>query len=153
MIPNVDSVNWNILRELQGNARATYAEIGKIVGLTAPAVAQRIQKMEDEGVITGYRISLDLEKVGLPITAIIQMGQIKCETETVLKAIEALPEIIECHTTTGNTCLFLKAAVPSVKHLQRLIEVLSVYGYTTTSVILTTPIPQKVICASDNSSG
>lgn len=152
MIPNLDPVNLNILRELQRNARATYAEIGKTVGLTAPAVAQRIQKLEDEGVITGYRVGLDLEKVGLPITAVIQMGQLKCETPTILKLIENLPEIIECHTTTGNTCLFLKAAVPSVKDLQRLIEILSPYGHTTTSVILTTPIAGKVIYPGDDAS-
>lgn len=153
MIPNVDNVNWNILRELQCNARATYAEIGKVVGLTAPAVAQRILKMEDEGIITGYRVGLDLGKIGLGVTAIIQMGQLRCETPTIIKVIENLPDIIECHTTTGSTCMFLKAAVPSVKHLQQLIEILSAYGYTTTSVVLTTPVPQKVIYSDENQSG
>lgn len=148
MNPKVDSLNWQILRELQCNARATYAEIGKVVGLTPPAVAQRIQKLEDECVITGYHVALDLEKVGLGIVVIIQMGQLKCETSAVVKALEAMPEIIECHTTTGSTCLFLKAAVPSVKHLQRLNELLTPYGDTTTSLILTTPIPQKVLEAS-----
>jgi Lrp/AsnC family transcriptional regulator, leucine-responsive regulatory protein len=143
--PNIDSVNWKILRELQHNARITYAEIGKIAGLTAPAVAQRIQKMEDEGIISGYHIGVDLEKVGLAVTAIIQMGQLKCDREKVLNALKSIPAIIECHSTTGNTCFFLKAAVPSVKDLQELLESLVPYGYTTTSVILDTPIPPKVI--------
>jgi Lrp/AsnC family transcriptional regulator, leucine-responsive regulatory protein len=145
LIQNIDDLNWQILNELQCNARATYAEIGKVVGLTAPAVAQRIQKMEDEGVITGYHAAIDLEKIGLGIVVIIQMGQLKCETSTVVKALEAMPEIIECYTTTGSTCLFLKAAVPSVRHLQRLNEALGSYGFTTTSLVLTTPIPRKVL--------
>lgn len=145
MIPNLDKLNWQILHELQCNARATYAEIGKVVGLTAPAVAQRIQKMEDEGIITGFHVALDLEKVGLGISVIIQMGQLKCDTPAVIKMLEDMPEIIECHTTTGSTCLFLKAAVLSVRHLQRLNEQLAPYGNTTTSLILTTPIPRKVL--------
>ncbi len=145
MNPNVDSVNWKILRELQQNARSTYAEIGKIVGLTAPAVAQRIQKMEDEGIINGYRISLDLEKVGVAVTAIIQMGQLKCDTRKVLEVLKSMPAIIECYSTTGNTCFFLKAAVPSIQHLNQLLESLVPYGHTTTSVILETPIAHKVI--------
>ena len=70
----MDSVNWKILRELQQNARATYAEIGKVVGLTAPAVGQRIQKMEDEGIITGYRVSLDLEKIGLLMAGVTDVA-------------------------------------------------------------------------------
>lgn len=141
----MDNLNWQILHELQCNARATYAEIGKVVGLTAPAVAQRIQKLEDEGIITGYHVALDLEKVGLGISVIIQMGQLKCDTPAVIKMLESLPEILECHTTTGSTCLFLKAAVPTVRHLQHLNEQLAPYGNTTTSLILTTPIPNKVV--------
>lgn len=150
MNPNMDSVNWRILRELQQNARSTYAEIGKIVGLTAPAVGQRIQKMEDEGIINGYRVALDLEKVGLAITAIIQMGQLKCETQKVLSVLKNMPAITECYSTTGSTCFFLKAAVPSVKDLQELLETLVPYGHTTTSVILDTPIPPKVIYATEH---
>lgn len=124
---------------LQSNGRLSFTEIGKIVGLSAPAVADRIIKMEEAGIIRGYRAVLELEKLGLPVKAIISFKAYSGKLESFLTLIRSKQEIQECHRVTGEHCLILKVAVATTKELEKIIDLFIGYGEPTTSMILSSP--------------
>jgi Lrp/AsnC family leucine-responsive transcriptional regulator len=138
----LDDIGWRLLEELQEDARLSYAELGRRVGLSTPAVMERIHKLEDAGIITGYRAEVNPEKVGFQATAFIL---IKLEHEVLPRLnsfYKEIPEIIECHRVTGND-LILKVHIPSVAHLENVIKRITPYGMPTTSIVLSTPIPRR----------
>jgi len=141
----LDEVNRQILIALQENARLSYTELGRRVGLTAPAVAERIRRLEEAGVIRGYRIEIDLGRIGLPLMAFVRIatGSVSCE-EFVAIARE-IPEVLECHRVTGEDSCVLKVAVQSVHHLETLLNRLTIHGRTVTSIILSSPITGRII--------
>lgn len=145
----LDDVNWQILRELQLDARISFAELGRRVGLSSPAVAERVRKLEDAGVITGYHAALDLSKVGRPITAVVLVGNPGDRSDQMLTLLVDMPEILECHRITGNESFVMKIAASSVEHLEHIIRQIEPYGRTTTSLILSTPVPKRLIAPQD----
>src|SRR5579863_4796442 len=134
----MDAIQWHILEELQQNARLSFAELGRRVGLTLPAVAERVRKLEDAGIITGFRAEVNPAKIGLPITAFIRIGVVGNVFSRIAKAVRDMPEVLECHRGTGADSFTLKVAVESVEHLERLIDNLTPFGTTSTSIILST---------------
>ena len=143
----IDAIDWKILNELQEHARITYAEIGRRIGLTTPAVIERIRKLEDARVITGYRAEIDTAKVGLPITAFIRMSISGVDYSRIIEVAEKSEEVLECHRGTGGDSFILKVAVASVEHLQAIIDKLTPYGITTTSIVLSSPVRRRTISA------
>ncbi len=141
----IDEIDWKILKELQVNARITFAELGRRVGLTTPAVIERIRKMEDAGIITGYRAEIDTAKVGLPITAFVRMSITGVDYSHIIEVAEESTEVLECHRGTGGDSFIMKVAVADVGHLQMLIDKLTPYGITTTSIVLSSPVKQRII--------
>lgn len=141
----LDSISWKILTELQKDARLTYAELGRRVGLTTPAVIERIRKLEDARIITGYRAEIDATKVGLPITAFIRMSITGVDYSHIIEVVEQSNEVLECHRGTGGDSFIMKVAVADVGHLQLLIDKLTPYGITTTSIVLSSPVKSRVI--------
>ena len=141
----IDSIDWKILKELQENARISFAELGRRVGLTTPAVIERIRKMEDSKIINGYRVEIDTAKVGLPITAFIRMSISGVDYSKIIEAVVNSKEVLECHRGTGNDSFIMKVAVSDVEHLQSLIDKLVPYGITTTSIVLSSPVKSRVI--------
>ena len=141
----VDEIDWKILKELQINARMSFAELGRRVGLTTPAVIERIRKMEDAAIITGYRVEIDTAKVGLPITAFIRMSITGVDYSHIIEVVSESSEVLECHRGTGNDSFIMKVAVADVGHLQTLIDKLTPYGITTTSIVLSSPVKSRVI--------
>ncbi|HEX8734642.1 MAG TPA: Lrp/AsnC family transcriptional regulator [Pyrinomonadaceae bacterium] len=141
----MDSIDWKILKELQTDARVSYAELGRRVGLTTPAVIERVRKLEDAGIITGYRAEIDAAKVGLPITAFIRMSITGVDYSHIIEVAENAPEVLECHRGTGGDSFIMKVAVSNVEHLQNLIDRLTPYGITTTSIVLSSPVKSRVI--------
>ncbi len=141
----VDEIDWKILKELQLNARSAFAELGRRVGLTTPAVIERIRKLEDAKIIVGYRVEIDTAKVGLPITAFIRMSISGVDYSHIIEVAEQSKEVLECHRGTGNDSFILKVAVSDVEHLQTLIDRLTPYGITTTSIVLSTPVKRRII--------
>lgn len=131
----LDDLNRHILEELQKDARLSTVEIGRRIGLSAPAVADRIQKLEDLGFIKGYRTLLDLDKVGLTIRAFINFKTTQLKHAELIKLVESIP-VIEWHTITGNYCIVLKVAAASSQRLADIIEHLEEHGETNTSLIL-----------------
>ena len=141
----IDAIDWKILKELQINARITFAELGRRVGLTTPAVIERIRKLEDAGIITGYRVEIDTAKVGLPITAFIRMSITGVDYSHIIEVVVESAEVLECHRGTGNDSFIMKVAVADVGHLQTLIDKLTPYGITTTSIVLSSPVKSRII--------
>ncbi|MGI8495525.1 MAG: Lrp/AsnC family transcriptional regulator [Pyrinomonadaceae bacterium] len=140
-----DQIDWKILKELQENARISYAELGRKISLTTPAVIERIRKLEDTGIIKGYRAEIDAAKVGLPITAFIRMSISGVNYSHIIEVAEASKEVLECHRGTGGDSFIMKVAVADVGHLQTLIDKLTPYGITTTSIVLSSPVKTRLI--------
>lgn len=136
----MDKINWNILSVLQENARLSFAEIGRRVGLSAPAIAERIQKMEDENVIKSYGVDLDFLKLGRTLTAIMSLRLNPGKLPSFLKFVPQVQEVFECHRVTGIDCIIMKLAVRKPSDLDNLIDKFYEYGEPTTSVILSSPI-------------
>lgn len=141
----LDATGWELLRALQENARSSYAELGRRVGLTPPAVADRIRRLEVAGIITGYHAAVNPVKLGLGLTAIIRFFSPKDQWERIYAVLKGCPEIVECHRVTGDDCMTLTAVVASVEHLQDLITRLAPFGTSNTSIVLSSPIHHRAI--------
>ncbi|SHM19233.1 Lrp/AsnC family transcriptional regulator [Mucilaginibacter sp. OK098] len=131
----IGELNAAILQELEQDARMSITEIGKRVGLSGPAVSERIKKMEDEGIITGYTTNLDYDLIGLTVNAFITLKS-SLTHAGVIKKIAEIPEILECYSITGHNCLMMKVATPTTKRLEAIIGQLQQFGETNTSIIL-----------------
>ena len=141
----IDTIDWKILKELQENARITFAELGRRVGLTTPAVIERVRKLEDARIITGYAAEIDTAKVGLPILAFVRMSISGVDYSRIIEVAESTKEILECHRGTGGDSFIMKVAVSDVASLQNLIDKLTPYGITTTAIVLSSPVKSRVI--------
>lgn len=139
----LDETSWHILEELQRDGRLSFAELGRRVGLTLPAVAERVRKMEDAGIITGFRAEVDPAKIGLPITAFIRISIVGDVFNSITRSVVSMPEVLECHRGTGADSFTLKVAVESVQHLEGLIDKLTPFGTTSTSIVLSTLVRNR----------
>jgi Lrp/AsnC family leucine-responsive transcriptional regulator len=141
----LDEIGWKILAALQENARLSFAEVGRRVGLSTPAVAQRVRRMEDEGIIRAYRAEIDPARVGLPIMAFIRMSVVGNVLAKLTAQVHEMPEIVECHRSTGEDSFILKVYVVTVEQLKDVIDKLTPYGTTSTSLVLSSIKVNKAI--------
>lgn len=146
----LDNVGWDILCALQEDARLSYAEIGRRVGLTAPAVMERVRRLEDAGVITGYRAQVDVTKLGLSVIAILRVRYPGDRYKQIHRLASECVEVLECHHVTGDDCLILKVATASMQHLETLIGQFGMYGQTTTSIVMSSPVTERIIDRRDH---
>jgi Lrp/AsnC family transcriptional regulator, leucine-responsive regulatory protein len=140
-----DVTNRRILEELQQDGRLSLAELGRRVGLSPPAVAERVQRLERDGVITGYHARVDPRALGYALTTVIRIRPAPRQIPKVAELARATPEIVECHRITGEDCFFMKATVRDVEHLEELIDRFVVYGQTTTSIVQSSPVPGRPV--------
>jgi Lrp/AsnC family leucine-responsive transcriptional regulator len=141
----LDTVGWQLLHELQLNGRLSYAELGRRVGLTTPAVVERVKRMEEAGIITSYHAQINPVKVGMPITAFIRMSVVGDVFARIISVIKTSPEVVECHRGTGADSFIMKVHVRSVEHLESLIDRLTPFGTTSTSIVLSSPVDKQEI--------
>lgn len=141
----MDNINKRILSELQRNARISYADLGKKIGLSSPAIAERINKLEEIGIIKRYTAQIDYEKIGFSIRAIIRIQVIPAKMQSLLKYLRNHEFVYECNRITGEDCLIMKIVLKQAKDLEVFIDSLSEYGNSTTSIILSTPIEDKSV--------
>lgn len=139
----LDETGQALLSELLANARIPFSELGRKVGLSAPAVAERVRRLEDAGIIRGYRAEVDLGKLGLPLQAYIRISVENTRDDAFLKKIGQLPEVHACDRVTGTDCYFIKVAVSGVGHLEQVITGFKAYGSPVTSLILSSPVPAR----------
>jgi len=140
----MDRINLSLLKALSENARMSYSELGKRVHLSAPAVAERIKKLEQKGVITGYKPSLNLEKMGIPITALVECQVYRTKEREFKTRIMTLDEVIECYNVTGPQAFILKVGVTSMSALDHLLERLIDLSDTNTKMIMSMPINEEM---------
>jgi Lrp/AsnC family leucine-responsive transcriptional regulator len=138
-----DGTDHRIVDVLQEDGRLSLAELGRRVGLSAPSVADRVQRLERDGVITGYRASVDPRALGFALTTIIRIRPAPRELRKVADLARDTPEVVECHRITGEDCYFMKAHVRSVEHLEEVIDRFVPYGQTTTSIVQSSPVPGR----------
>ena len=141
----LDEVGWRILRELQLDARLSFAELGRRVGLSLPAVAERVRRMEEAEIIAGYHAALNPEKIGLPVMAFIRITTSGENYASIIALARTLPEIIECHHLTGTDSFIMKVVTASISHLEQLIGHLSTFGQTATSIVLSSPVTKQLM--------
>ena len=141
----LDETGWRILTELQADARVSFSELGRRVALTPPAVAERVRRMEEAGIIQGYRADIDLGRVGLPITVFIRWTAVGNDCAALGEEAREIPEILECHRVTGEESYVVKASVRSVEHLEELINRLMPHGETKTSMVLSSPVVHRPV--------
>ena len=141
----LDDTNRQIVGELQQDARLTLAELGRRVGLSSPAVGERLQRLEQDGAITGYRADVDPRALGLTLTAVLRIRPAPRELRKVGDVAQATPEVVECHRVTGEDCYFMKLHVRDVLHLEEVIDQFAPYGQTTTSIVQSSPVPVRGI--------
>lgn len=144
-LSSVDETGMNILRELQINARSTFSEIGRKVGLSSPAVAERIYKMEESGVISGYHTDINPAVFGHTIMAFITLTTQPHKYSEIYTFVEEQKQILECHHVSGNESFILKVVSGSISQLESLVEKLTKYGGTKTSIVLSSPLQKKIM--------
>ena len=143
---DIDDIGWLLLEELQRNGRASYRELGELVGLTAPAVAERIRRFERAGVITGFRAEVSLEAVGLPIVAMVRATPKRDLMGTALDDLAAsLPQVREAHRVTGSEHMWLKVSADSLAHLDEVLQRIWTVADTTTNIILAPIVSHRPI--------
>lgn len=139
----IDAVNRCILEELLRDPRLTMSELGRRVGMSSPAVTERVRRMEESGVIRGYRLDLNPAALGLPIAAYIRIRPNPGQLPRVAELAQQIPEVVECHRVTGEDCFILKVHIPAIDQLDRLLDSFLLYGSTTTTIIQSSPVPLR----------
>lgn len=141
----LDAIGRTLVLALQENARASYAELGRLVGLSPPAVAERVKRLEDQGVIKGFRAEVDRGRLGYGMSAFVRL---RCRAET-FPAVEAfartVPEVVECHEVAGEDAYVFKVVARSIQHLDEILLRLAAFGATTSSLILSSPVAGRVL--------
>ncbi|MFL6602590.1 MAG: Lrp/AsnC family transcriptional regulator [Steroidobacteraceae bacterium] len=140
----LDRVDWRIIEELQNDGRMSLSSLGKRVGLSQPAVSERVKRLESVGVIEGYAARINFHAVGLDLLAIARVKTTFEKLQACLKLFKAMPEILEVHRVTGEDCLILKLLVPRAEQLESVIDRLAKYGSVTTSIVLSSLPPTPI---------
>jgi Lrp/AsnC family leucine-responsive transcriptional regulator len=139
-----DAIDMAIVEALQQDGRLAVSELGRRIGLSQPATSERLKRLEERGVITGYRAVVDAQKLGLGLMAIIRLQTTHEHIQPCLEQFAAMPEVLEVHRITGEYCFFLKVIVPSPGQLERIVDAVARHGSASTSIVLRTE-PAKAI--------
>ena len=146
----MDAMDWALLAELQADARLSFSELSRRVHMSAPAVAERVRRLEEAGVIAGYHARVDLARAGRKVSALIRMScyGVRC----VLRDEQALawPEIVEVHRVTGDACCLLRVAAASMRAFEDLIDRLAPYGQPSSMMMLSSPMPWRALTRIDD---
>jgi len=141
----LDRTDWRLLAELQRDGRASYAELARAVAMSASAVAERVRRLEEAGVIAGYRATVDPERVGMTVMAFVRLRYPTGNYRPFHAMLETTSEIVEAHHVTGEDCFVLKVLARSMRHLEEITGRIAGLGPVTTSVVYSSPLPGRPI--------
>ncbi|HEY2950890.1 MAG TPA: Lrp/AsnC family transcriptional regulator [Micromonosporaceae bacterium] len=141
----LDAVDVRILRVLLTDARLSMSALGRRVNMSAPAVTERVRRLEEAGVIRGYRLDIDPAAVGLSVTAWVRVRPGPGQLVKIAELAAAIPEVIECHRITGEDCFLLKVHVAAVDKLEDVLDRFLLYGQTTSSIVQSSPVPPRAV--------
>ena len=136
----LDDANLRLLTELAAEPRLSMAELARRVGMSAPAVTERVRRLEEAGVIAGYRLEIDPTALGLPLAAYLRVRPNPGQLSRVAELARSIPEVVECHRVTGEDCFVIKLYIPAMDQLDRVLDRFLFYGTTTTSLIQSSPV-------------
>jgi Lrp/AsnC family leucine-responsive transcriptional regulator len=139
----LDAKNLELLALLQADPRRPVSELARQVGMSGPAVRERLQRLEETGVIRGYRVELDPKALGLPIAAIVRIRPMPGQLTRVAELAREIPNVSECHRITGEDCFILKLHLDSIESLERVIDRFLAFASTTTSIVQSSPVPPR----------
>jgi Lrp/AsnC family transcriptional regulator, leucine-responsive regulatory protein len=144
--PNLlDDINRRLLDELQRDGRVAFAELGRRVGLSAPAVAERVGRLEREGVITGYRAEVDPRAIGYTLAAVVRIRPFARQIHKIPEIAMQTPEIVECERITGEDCFLLRLHVRAMEDLEPVLDRFTPFGQTTTSIVHSAPVARRAL--------
>jgi Lrp/AsnC family leucine-responsive transcriptional regulator len=138
-----DPRNLDLLRHLRSDPRIAISALARKVKMSAPAVKERVQRLEEAGVIQGYRLELDPAALGLPIAAVVRIRPMPGQLPKIAKLAQSLPQVAECHRITGEDCFLMKIHLESLDALDPLLDRFLVFGQTTTSILQSSPVPSR----------
>src|SRR4051794_26590068 len=148
----IDSIDERILAELQDNGRLTMKALAERVGLSSPAMIECVRRLEDRGVIAGYRAIVAPDALGRPVTAMITVTLLRGSADLFLEFVKADPSVVECHRITGAATHLLKAHVPDMAALEELVDALGEAGATCeTAIVLSSPVPWREVTPPEGS--
>ena len=139
----LDEINLRLLRELDAEGRLGMAELGRRIGMSAPAVAERVQRLERAGVITGYRADIDPAALGFPVSAVVRIRPSPGQLQRVREIAAETPEVGECYRITGEDCYLMRLHLRSIDDLEEVLDRFTPHGQTTTSIVHSTPVPRR----------
>ncbi|GAA2042700.1 Lrp/AsnC family transcriptional regulator [Streptomyces cheonanensis] len=140
-----DAVDWRILDALQRDGRASFTDLARAVAMSPSAVTERVRRLEEAGVISGYTAVVDPEKVGLTILAFVRLRYPNSNYKPFHDLVGAMPEILEAHHVTGDDCFVIKVAARSMRHLEEISGRIGGLGPVTTSVVYSSPLPRRPV--------
>ncbi len=139
----IDDVNRRILADLMDDPRLSMSQLGRRVGMSAPAVTERVRRMEEVGIISGYRLDVNPAVLGLPLTAYVRVRPNPGQLGRIAALAEEMPEVSECHRITGDDCFIMKVHLPAMGQLDRVLDRFLQHGTTTTSMVQSSPVPPR----------
>jgi Lrp/AsnC family leucine-responsive transcriptional regulator len=142
-VDSLDDIDFRLLEALQADGRASYAVLGRTVGLSPSAVTERVRRLEESGVITGYRCEVDPERLGLAIRALVRLRYPNANYRPFHELLDTTPEITEAHHVTGEDCFVLTVLARSMRHLEEVTGRIAGLGAVTTSVVYSSPLPYR----------
>ncbi|KHK57324.1 AsnC family transcriptional regulator [Ralstonia sp. A12] len=140
----LDKKDWLILEALQTDARQSLAALGKRIGLSQPAMSERVRKLEDAGVIEGYGARVNLRRIGIGLQAYIHIETTHAHVRQYIKLFEEMPEVLEASRVTGQHCFIVRCAIAEPGDLERVVDSLARHGSVTTSLVLSNPVAKAV---------
>ena len=139
----LDATNLAILRELIDEPRLAMSELARRVGMSAPSVTERVQRLQEAGVVRGARLDVDQTALGLGITAFVRVRPMPGQLQAISELARNTPEIVECHRVTGEDCFIMKVLVGRVELLEAVLDEILRFGNTTSSIVQSTPVPLR----------
>jgi Lrp/AsnC family transcriptional regulator, leucine-responsive regulatory protein len=145
----LDDVNRRLLAHLQEDPRLTMSALARLVGMSSPAVTERVQRLERAGVIRGYRLDVDPAALGLPVTAWVRVRPGPRQLTKVADLAAGLPNVSECHRITGEDCFLIKLHAATIESLTETLDKILLYGQTVTSIVHSSPVPPRALPVPD----
>jgi Lrp/AsnC family transcriptional regulator, leucine-responsive regulatory protein len=141
--PPLDVLDHKIIAELATDGRVSFAELGRRTNLSSPAVTERVKRLEQAGVITGYRAEVDPRALGYQLTAIVRVKPAVRQLAKIAELAAEIPQVEECLRITGEDCFYIKLHLGSIEELPSVLDQFLLYGETTTSIVNATPVPRR----------
>jgi len=139
----LDPVNCRLLAELHDDPRISMAALARRVGMSSPAVTERVQRLQRVGVITGFRMDVDPAALGLPVTAFARVRPTAGQLHKIAALAASMPQVSECHRITGEDCFLIKVHAASIEALEQVLDRFLLHGQTITSIVVSSPVPLR----------